>query len=84
MKPFALLACLGLGLLLSGCGEQIAGEAQKALEQIKVEASKAAVKTLDDLRTDAVTRLKKAQGAEEEKDKPQEKTVKNEDAPVQK
>jgi hypothetical protein len=77
-------ACLGLGLLVSGCGDQLTSEAQKALEQIKVEASKAAVKTIDDLKTDAVTRLKKVQGVEEKKDQPQEKTVKNEDAPVQK
>lgn len=83
MKPFALV-CVGLGVLLSGCGDQLTTEAQKAMEQVKVEASKAAVKTIDDLKTAAVTRLKKVQGVEEKKDKPEEKTVKNEDAPVQK
>ncbi len=83
MKPFAL-ACVGLGVLLSGCGDQLTTEAQKAMEQVKVEASKAAVKTIDDLKIEAVTRLKKVQGVEKTKEEPEEKTAKNEDAPVQK
>lgn len=83
MKPFALV-CVGLGVLLSGCGDQLTTEAQKAMEQVKVEASKAAVKTIDDLKIEAVTRLKKVQGVEKTKEEPEEKTAKNEDAPVQK
>lgn len=83
MKHTALV-CLGLGLLVSGCGEQLGSEAQKAVEQLKVEASRAAAKTIDDIKNDAVTRLEKVQGVTEKKDQPQEKSVKNEDALVQK
>lgn len=83
MKHIAL-ACLGLGLLISGCGEQLASEAQKAVEQIKLEASKAAVKAIDDLKSDAVTRLKKVQDSPDRNDRPQEKTGKKEDVEVQK
>ncbi len=71
-------------MLLSGCGDQLTTEAQKAMEQVKVEASKAAVKTIDDLKIEAVTRLKKVQGVEEKKDPPQKGTAKNGDAPIQK
>jgi hypothetical protein len=83
MKHIALV-CLSLGLLVSGCGEQLTNEAQKAVEQIKVEASKAAAKTMDDIKTDVVTRLGKVLGVTVKKDQPQEKTIKNEDALVQK
>lgn len=83
MKHIALV-CLALGLLVSGCGEQLASEAQKAVEQIKVEASKAAAKTIGDIKTDAVTRLEKTLGVTEKKDQTQEKAAKNEDALVQK
>ena len=83
MKHIALV-CLSLGLLVSGCGEQLTSEAQKAVEQIKVEASKAAAKTMDDIKTDAVTRLEKVLGVTVKKDQPQEKSIKNEDALVQK
>lgn len=76
--------CLGLGLLVSGCGDQLTSEAQKAVEQIKVEASKAATKAIDDIKADAVTRLKKVQSAPDKNDRPQEKTVKCEDVVVQK
>jgi hypothetical protein len=83
MNNFALVF-LGLGLLVSGCGEQLTSEAQKAVEQIKVEASKAVTKTIDDVKKDAVTRLDKVLGATEKNGQPQEKAVKNEDALVQK
>jgi hypothetical protein len=83
MRHFAVV-CLGLGLLVSGCGEQLTSEAQKAVEQLKVEASKAAFKTIDDIKTNVVTRLKMAQGAPEKNNNPQEKTVKDEGALVQK
>jgi hypothetical protein len=83
MKYIAF-ACLGFGLLVSGCGEQLTSEAQKAVEQIKVEASRVAVKTIDDIEAEAVTRLKKVQGTPDKNDKPQKKSVKNEDVMVQK
>jgi hypothetical protein len=83
MKHTALV-CLGLGLLVSGCGEQLGSEAQKAVEQLKVEASRAAAKTVDDIKADAVKRLEKVLGVTERKDRPNEKTTKNEDALVQK
>ena len=71
-------------MLVAGCGEQLTNEAQKAAEQIKAEASKTATKAINDITTDAVTRLKKVQDLTEKKDKSQEKTVKNEDVVVQK
>jgi hypothetical protein len=83
MKHIALV-CLGLGLLVSGCGEQLNSEAQKAIEQIKVEASKAATKAIDDIKADAVAKLKSVQGEPEKKDTPQEKAGKTEDVVVQK
>jgi hypothetical protein len=83
MKHIAFV-CLGLGMLVSGCGEQQSGEAQKAVEQIKVEASKAATKAIDDIKADAESRLRKALGVAETKEQPQEKTAKNADAPIQK
>jgi outer membrane lipoprotein-sorting protein len=83
MKHIALI-CLGLGLLVSGCGEQLNSEAQKAIEQIKVEASKAATKAIDDIKADAVAKLKSVQGEPEKKDQPQEKAGKTEEVVVQK
>jgi outer membrane lipoprotein-sorting protein len=75
---------LVLGLLVSGCGEQLTGEAQKAVEQIKAEASTAAAKAIDDIKIDAVTRLKNVQGVPEKKDQPDAKIGKNEDVVIQK
>ena len=54
MNHFSLVL-LGLGLLASGCGEQLTSESQKAVEQIKVKATRAATKTIDDAKTEAVT-----------------------------
>jgi hypothetical protein len=39
---------------------------------------------MDDIKTDAVTRLEKVLGVTVKKDQPQEKSIKNEDALVQK
>jgi homoserine dehydrogenase len=78
------IVCLGLGLVVSGCGEQLTGEAQKVVEQIKVESSKAAVKAIDDIKADAVARLKNVQGEPEKKDQPKEKSGKSEEVVVQK
>ena len=86
MKHFPIV-CLGLALLVSGCGDQIASEVQKATEQVKAEASKAAVTAINDIKTDAITRLKKVQDVTEQKDKPQDESGKNgksEDVVVQK
>lgn len=41
-------------------------------------------KTIDDVKTDASTRLQKVLGVTEKNDQPQEKAVKNEDTLVQK
>jgi Tfp pilus assembly protein PilP len=70
MKQIAF-AWLGLGLLISGCGEQLSNEAQKAVEQVKGEASKAAVKAIDDMKTDALSRLKQVQGTPQKSDQQQ-------------
>jgi outer membrane lipoprotein-sorting protein len=83
MKHIALV-CLGLGLFVSGCGEQLNSEAQKAIEQVKAEASKAATKAIDDIKADAVAKIKSVQGEPEKKDPPQEKNGKTEEVVVQK
>jgi hypothetical protein len=63
MKTFAWTVCLGFGvLLLGGCGEKVASEAQKAIDQVKVEASKMASEKLESLSTGAIEQLKKMQG----------------------
>ena len=78
MKYLAL-ASLGLGLLISGCGDKLSSETQKAVEQIQAEVSKTTTKAIEDIKTDAVTRLQKVQSKPETKDTPQEKINKNED-----
>ena len=62
-----------IGLLLAGCGDQLSGQAQKAVEEIKAEAAKAASKQIDDIKKDTVGQLKKMQG-EPEKGKSEEKS----------
>jgi hypothetical protein len=83
MKRFAVVFS-GLGLLLCGCGDTLSSEAQKAVAQIKLEASKAAVKTIDEVSTQAVAKLKALQGQPEKKDKPQETGNRGEEVAVQK
>jgi outer membrane murein-binding lipoprotein Lpp len=72
MKTFVGVILLGSGLLLAGCGEQLSGQTQKAVEQIKGEASKLASKQIETFKTDTVEQLKKLQGASE-KEKSAEK-----------
>lgn len=48
--------------LLSGCGEQLASEAQKAADQITVEATKIATKQIDAFKNDTLEQLKKMRG----------------------
>jgi len=72
MKTFVGVVLLGTGLLLSGCGEQLSGETQKAVEQIKGEASKLASKQIESFKTDTVGQLKKLQGGSD-KEKSDEK-----------
>jgi hypothetical protein len=68
MKAFVGVILLGTALLLAACGEQLSGETQKAVEQIKGEASKMATKQIESFKTDTVDQLKKLQGgAEKEK-----------------
>ena len=78
MKYLAL-ASLGLGLLISGCGDKLSSETQKAVEQIQAKVSKTTTKAIEDIKTDAVTRLQKVQSKPETKDTSQEKINKNED-----
>jgi len=79
-----VIACLGVGLLVSGCGDQLTSEAQKAVEQIKLEASKAAAKTIDGFTIDTVAHLKKMHGVTEKKGKSEEKSNKNGEGVVEK
>jgi hypothetical protein len=68
MKTFVCVVLLGSVLLLAACGEQLSVETQKAVEQIKGEASKLASKQIEAFKTDTVGQLKKLQGvAQKEK-----------------
>ena len=62
MKTFVAIISLGAGLLLAGCGEQLSDQTQKAVEQIKAEASKLASKQIETFKEDTVGQLKKLQG----------------------
>jgi Tfp pilus assembly protein PilP len=49
-------------MLLSGCGEQLVSEARKFADQVKEEATKTAVKKIEDLRIVALEELGKMRG----------------------
>ena len=83
MKRFAL-AYLVLGLTVSGCGEQLSSETKMAIEQIEGEASKAAVRAIDEIKSDALVRLKNVHGVPEKSDQSQDTTASDEKAVVQK
>jgi hypothetical protein len=55
-------------MLLGGCGEQMASETQKVVDQIKVETKELATQKIETLRTEALGQLKKLGG-----EKPDEK-----------
>ena len=74
MKTIVGVILIGAALLLAGCGEQLSDQTQKAVEQIKVEASKLASKQIETYKTDTVAQLKKLQGATEN-EKPGEKSA---------
>jgi len=59
MAKIAGIVCSATVLmLLSGCGEQLAGEVQKAADQIAVEAAKTASKKLDEFKNSTLEQLK--------------------------
>lgn len=62
-------------LLLSGCGEQLASEAKKFADQVKEEATKTAVKKIEDLRIGTLQELRQMRG-EVPQAKVEEKPVK--------
>lgn len=49
-------------MLLSGCGEQLASEAKKFADQVKEEATKTAVKKIEDLRVGTLEELRQMRG----------------------
>ena len=83
-KASVLTVCLALGLLmLGGCGEKIAGEVQKAVGQVKAEASKVANEEIESMSTAALDKLKKMQG-QNGKQKSEDKPVNNADEKAEK
>jgi hypothetical protein len=55
------IAC-AVALLLTGCGEQLASEAKKFADQVKEEATKTAIKKIDEYRVGTVEQLKQMRG----------------------
>jgi len=51
-------------MLLSGCGEQLASEAQKAADQIAAEATKTATQRLDEFKNATLLQLRQMRGEE--------------------
>jgi hypothetical protein len=84
MKTYAWTVCLGLGLLLlGGCGEKVASEAQRAVDQVKAEASKMASEKMESLSTGAIEQLKKMQG-QNGKEKSEDKSANQADEKIEK
>lgn len=59
-----VVCCAMVFMLLSGCGGQLASEAQKAADQIAAEASKTASKKLDEFKNLTLEQLKSMRGEE--------------------
>jgi hypothetical protein len=72
-KMFGIVCTVAVLMLLSGCGEQLASEAQKAADLIAKEASKTASKTIDEFKNDTLKQLKEMRG-EGDKGEADEKT----------
>jgi hypothetical protein len=51
------VACTCCTTLLAGCGEQLSSEALKAVEQVKVDSEKLAIKKADSLKAAALGQL---------------------------
>lgn len=59
------IVCYAMVLtMLSGCGEQLSGEAQRAADQIAAEASKTASKKLDEFKNLTLEQLKSMRSEE--------------------
>jgi signal recognition particle GTPase len=65
-----------VAVLLSACGEQLASEAKKFADQVKQEATKTAIKKIDEYRVGTVEQLKQMRG-EGTQGKADEKPVKS-------
>lgn len=61
-KPVGIVSAIAVSLLLSGCGEQLTSEARKFADQVKEEATKTAIKKIDEYRVGAVEQLKQMRG----------------------
>ena len=72
-KVIGIICSVAVLMLLSGCGEQLTSEAQKAADQIAKEATKTAAKKIDELKNDTLTQLKQMRG-EGDKGEAEEKT----------
>jgi signal recognition particle GTPase len=61
-KTVGIVCAVAVSLLLSGCGEQLASEAKKFADQVKEEATKTAIKKIDEYRVGTVEQLKQIRG----------------------
>lgn len=76
-----LVGIVAVLMLLSGCGEQLASEAKRFADQVKEEATKTAVKKIEDLRIGTLQELRQMRG-EAPQAKVEEKPVKKPAEPL--
>jgi signal recognition particle GTPase len=61
-KMVGIVCAVAVLQLLTGCGEQLASEAKKFADQVKEEATKTAIKKIDEYRIGTVEQLKQMRG----------------------
>lgn len=85
MKLAFGVVCLCGVVLLAACGEKMASETQKVVDQIKVEAEKLTTQKIETLRTEALGQIRKLSGGKPD-DKADEKAseAKPDEASVEK
>ena len=73
-KIAGIVCAVTVLILLSGCGEQLISEAQKAADQITAEATKSATRKLEEFKKNTLEQLKlmRGDGSNEEADEKSE------------
>jgi len=63
-RVVGIICSVAVLMLLSGCGEQLVSEAQKAVDQIAAEATKTATQRLDEFKNATLLQLRQMRGEE--------------------